>query len=208
MNADDLGMSDGVNRGIREAHETGIVTSTSLMVDRPAAKAGVELVRGSRLSVGLHAVLDGVAPDEAARELERQRARFVELVGAPPTHVDSHHHVHRGPALLPAFAAFAERHALLLRDHSPARHCGLFYGRWDDESHPKQVSAKSLLGILDQIGDGVTEIGCHPGYAVGLTSAYLTEREAELDTLTDPRVRDEIEALAIRLATYADYRVP
>jgi len=204
VNADDLGMSDGVNRGIREAHEDGIVMSTSLMVDRPAAEAGVELVRGSRLSVGLHAVLDGVAADEAARELERQRARFVELVGAPPTHVDSHHHVHRGPALLPAFAAFAERHALPLRDHSPARHCGLFYGRWDDESHPEQVSAKSLLGILDQIGDGVTEIGCHPGYARGLDSSYTAERELELRALTDARVRRAVEERDIELIGFGE----
>ena len=36
MNADDFGFSSGINRGIVEAHERGIVTSASLMVDRPA----------------------------------------------------------------------------------------------------------------------------------------------------------------------------
>ncbi len=33
VNADDFGASRGINRGIAEAHTTGIVTSTSLMVN-------------------------------------------------------------------------------------------------------------------------------------------------------------------------------
>ena len=38
VNADDLGASASVNRGILEAHERGIVTSASLMVDMPASE--------------------------------------------------------------------------------------------------------------------------------------------------------------------------
>ena len=37
VNADDFGQSAGINRGIVEAHERGIVTSASLMVRWPAA---------------------------------------------------------------------------------------------------------------------------------------------------------------------------
>jgi predicted glycoside hydrolase/deacetylase ChbG (UPF0249 family) len=37
VNADDLGLSEGVNAGIAEAHERGIVTSASLMVRQGAA---------------------------------------------------------------------------------------------------------------------------------------------------------------------------
>ena len=37
VNADDFGLSEGVNRGIIEAHERGIVTSASLMVLKPAS---------------------------------------------------------------------------------------------------------------------------------------------------------------------------
>ena len=40
VNGDDFGLSPGVSRGIIEAHRHGILTSTSLMVDRPAAEAG------------------------------------------------------------------------------------------------------------------------------------------------------------------------
>ena len=38
INADDFGLSAGINRGIIEAHERGIVTSASLMVRWPAAE--------------------------------------------------------------------------------------------------------------------------------------------------------------------------
>ncbi len=192
MNADDLGYTEGVNRGILEAHERGIVTSASLMVDRPAAAHGVELAAGSpRLAVGLHAVVDGIQPERCDDELERQLARFRELVGSEPTHVDSHHHTHRDRNLLPAFEALADRYALPLRDRA-APHCGDFYGE-------PAIGVARLLEVLDRLGDGTTELGCHPGYAAGLESTYTAEREVELRTLTDPFVRARLDELGIVL---------
>ena len=98
VNADDFGFAAGVNEGIVEAHVSGIVTSTSLMVGRPAAADAARLAREySALSVGLHYEEDGPEIDEpghAARTFAAQLARFRELTGAEPTHVDSHHHVH------------------------------------------------------------------------------------------------------------------
>ena len=43
VTGDDFGISRGINRGIVEAHLSGIVTSTSLMVDRPACEEAVAL---------------------------------------------------------------------------------------------------------------------------------------------------------------------
>lgn len=192
VNADDLGYTDGINRGILEAHERGIVTSTSLMVDFPAAQDGATIARGTpSLSVGLHAVLDGVEPDRCEPELSRQLRRFRELVGARPAHVDSHHHLHREPAFHDAFAAFADREGLLLRDRS-VPHCGLFYG-------VPAVGVERLLEILDGLAQGDTELGCHPGYADGLVSSYTLERELELRTLTDPRICARVDELGIEL---------
>src|SRR3954463_5895104 len=55
VNADDLGLSPGVNRGIFEAHERGVVTSASLMVRWPAAEEGAEYAKAhAALGVGLH----------------------------------------------------------------------------------------------------------------------------------------------------------
>src|SRR6266568_9642133 len=45
VNADDFGFSEGVNRGILEAHDKGIVTSASLMVERPAAVEAADRAR-------------------------------------------------------------------------------------------------------------------------------------------------------------------
>jgi predicted glycoside hydrolase/deacetylase ChbG (UPF0249 family) len=69
------------------------------------------------------------------------------------------------------------------------------------------VSVAALQRLLrDEVGEGWTEFLCHPGYVSSdFASAYLTERETERRTLTDPRVRHTIDALGIRLVSYADY---
>ncbi len=54
VNGDDLGASRGVNRGIIEAHQRGILTSTSLMVNAARSEEAAEFGRTAvELSVGL-----------------------------------------------------------------------------------------------------------------------------------------------------------
>lgn len=62
VNADDFGLTAGVNRGIVEAHNSGIVTSTTLMANSAAFDDAVQLARSNpKLSVGCHLVLvDGL----------------------------------------------------------------------------------------------------------------------------------------------------
>ena len=63
INADDLGLTVGVNRAVREAHVDGIVTSATLMASGAAFEDAVELARSvPRLSVGCHVVLVDGAP--------------------------------------------------------------------------------------------------------------------------------------------------
>src|SRR5437899_1259327 len=55
VNADDFGQTAGINRGIIEAHERGIVTSVSLMTRWPAAHEAARYCLSHRsLSLGLH----------------------------------------------------------------------------------------------------------------------------------------------------------
>src|SRR5437764_1133299 len=56
INADDLGLAPGVNRGILEAYEAGTLSSASMMVNTGAFDEAVELIaaRAPRLGVGLH----------------------------------------------------------------------------------------------------------------------------------------------------------
>src|SRR5262249_34836467 len=63
VNADDLGWSEGVNRGIAEAHRRGIVTSASLLANGAAFVLAVELARTApALGVGVHLNLSDGAP--------------------------------------------------------------------------------------------------------------------------------------------------
>jgi predicted glycoside hydrolase/deacetylase ChbG (UPF0249 family) len=68
VNADDLGWTDGVNRGIAEAFRNGIVTSTSLLANGAAFDSGVATAKSAHgLGVGVHLNLsDG--PPVADRE--------------------------------------------------------------------------------------------------------------------------------------------
>lgn len=58
INADDFGISEGAVLGIIKAHQDGILTSTTCMVNMPYAKMGLELAsRYPNLGVGIHLVL-------------------------------------------------------------------------------------------------------------------------------------------------------
>jgi predicted glycoside hydrolase/deacetylase ChbG (UPF0249 family) len=63
VTADDLGLSEGVTRGILEAHRRGVVRSTSLIVTYPCAEEAATLARAEPdLEVGLHIDLVGGRP--------------------------------------------------------------------------------------------------------------------------------------------------
>lgn len=60
INADDFGLTAGVNRAIAEAHQRGIVTSATLMANSQAFDEAVAIARsatGNNFSVGCHVVL-------------------------------------------------------------------------------------------------------------------------------------------------------
>ena len=217
VNADDFGASEGVNRGVVQAHVHGIVTSTSLMVTGHAAEHAARLAgEHPGLGVGLHWDLDEEDLREPVpledtiavrRELARQLEAFERLMNRPPTHVDSHHHVHRRDEIAPIARELASALGVPLREEGSVRYVGGFYGQWEwlvtDLEH---IRPEFLIWMLrNEVDEGWTEIGCHPGFVTDdFTSVYLAEREVEVATLTDPRIQAEIEALGIRLASYAE----
>lgn len=144
VNADDFGLSKGINYGIIEACKNGLVTSTTAMVNGEAISHAAQLSRcAPDLAVGIHFVLtqgeslsampgltrkgrlgkwiwqmaeEGNLPlNEIAYELECQYQRFVELFGHEPTHIDSHHHTHMIAQVYPIVSAFARRKGVALR---------------------------------------------------------------------------------------------
>jgi chitin disaccharide deacetylase len=211
VNADDFGFAPGVNRGIVEAHENGIVTSASVMVNRPAAREAAVLARDHpELGVGLHVDLRRLrAPARilealARRQLRAQLAKFRTLLGRDPTHIDSHHHVHRTELFRPLFTELADELGVPLRHFSPdVRFCGEFYGH-DGRGQPDEaaIQVDALVELLGTVGPGATELGTHPGYTDGLRDWYRAERVQEVRTLCDPRVREAVRENGIELINF------
>ncbi len=120
VNADDFGLTPGVSEGILAAHRHGIVTSTTLLVNRPIERHLLDRLADTDLGVGLHinltlgraltgasslTVEDGqfvrepyrvaerATPSAIEREIVAQIDAFERLLRRPPDHLDSHHHV-------------------------------------------------------------------------------------------------------------------
>jgi chitin disaccharide deacetylase len=224
VNADDFGLSPGVNRGITEAHEHGIVTSASLMVGwSAAAEAAVYGHEHPELSLGLHVDLgEWVYRDETwvplyevvpvddittlADEVSHQLAVFRDLTGKDPTHIDSHQHVHLREPVRSILLAVASELGVPVRGLSrEVRYCGHFYGQTAEGlPYLDGISVDNLIRILMELPTGFTELGCHPGEADDLGSTYGEERKEELKVLCNPTVRATIGAMGIELRPFGN----
>jgi predicted glycoside hydrolase/deacetylase ChbG (UPF0249 family) len=215
FNADDFGASEGVNRGIVECHVDGVLTSTSMMVTGAAVEEAVELsAEHPDLAIGLHWDVYGederdfnMRDHQAIRdEFARQVDAFHELMGRGPTHVDSHRHAHREAFDL--FRELVEPLGVPLRGDGSVTWVGGFYAQWEwGVTELEHVSVAALQRMLrEEAAEGWTEFSCHPGYrSPGYEAMYLIEREEEVRTLTDPRVRRTLDDVGLRLASYADF---
>ena len=142
FNADDLGLTHGVNVGIVDCYNKGVVNSASLMTTTPYFEEAVSLIKEHLLdNIGLHFNLTEFQPlltthktivdengfffrticdknnidlKEVAAELEAQYQRAV-TAGVVITHFDSHHHVHMSELLKKVFLKMAVKYALPLR---------------------------------------------------------------------------------------------
>lgn len=70
INADDFGFTSGVNRAIVEAHNYGVVTSSTLMAGGIAFSEAVQMAKATpKLSIGCHIVLIDGTPVSTAEAL-------------------------------------------------------------------------------------------------------------------------------------------
>jgi hopanoid biosynthesis associated protein HpnK len=81
INADDFGLTSGINRAIVEGHQQGVVTSATLMANGPEFQDAVQLSRSvPKLSVGCHIVLTDGPPildaSQVSTLVEGQSPRF------------------------------------------------------------------------------------------------------------------------------------
>lgn len=217
FNADDFGASPGVNRGIIQSHQKGVLTSTSLMVTGRALKEAIELSRQNpNLAIGLHWDVWGEDEREfdtsnleaSKEEFFRQLDEFHRVMGRPPTHIDSHRHAHRQEHLFESFCEWTAPLKIPVRGACDVRFVGGFYGQWEwMVTELKYVGVPFLQEMIrTEVPPGFTEFSCHPGF-VGpdYQAVYNAEREEEVRTLIDPRVREMIDEQGIKLISYADY---
>jgi predicted glycoside hydrolase/deacetylase ChbG (UPF0249 family) len=237
INADDFGLSDGVCKGILQAMHCGRVSSTSAMlcvpgsvelltraVDDLAGRVGVhlQLTNGTPClppeAVPTLVDADGEFPRqkignvstiEVAREWRAQIDRLRDL-SLHPTHLDTHHHVHRDPALLAVVADLARELGVAVRPLSAAMTAQLrAHGvRCADACQYSwfggDLSPRSLASALAaHAGRGaIVELMCHPGMVdenLRARSTYATERERELATLCSDELAPLFESLDIAI---------
>jgi chitin disaccharide deacetylase len=93
VNADDFGLTSGVNRAIVELHQSGVLTSTTLMARAAATNEAIEIASSTpSLGVGCHVVLVDGEPvlsgihnipnvaDPAYGRFERTLGRFLNTI--------------------------------------------------------------------------------------------------------------------------------
>lgn len=210
VTADDFGLCAEVDEGIVLAHRCGIVTATSLMVRRAHAPDAVRVAASlPDLSLGLHVdlgewvhregewvqvdVVVDTDDEQAVRdELDRQLGSFVRLTGRLPTHLDGHQHVQRSNPVAGVMREMSISLDVPLRLHHPTvEHRGDFFGQdGHGEPYGEGIEVAALVRLIGSLGEGVSEMGCHPGLGVppSLTT-YAVERSSEVVALCHPQVR-------------------
>lgn len=245
VNADDFGLSPGVNYGIIEAHRHGLVTSTTAMMNAEGIEHAAEISAGfPSLGVGLHFVLSygtplsampslaregqlgkwvwevakqgKLADEDIAAELRQQHDRFVSLFGRPPTHIDSHHHVHFIPQVWQHVSGFAREKGVPVRiDWQASQQQNILVqgvsgvDRFIRDFYAANVSARFVIEALTLATAGdeqSVELMCHPAFIdkTAMKSSYCYPRLDELEVLTSPALQRAVMELGFRLGTYRD----
>lgn len=154
-----------------------------------------------------------LVPEEISRELEAQIFLFEKMAGRAPSHLDSHHHSAVHPSVQPVFAQAARRRDLPVRASTDRareelRAAGVATpDRFLDGFYGTGATAENLRAILRRLGQGTSELMCHPGRADAKLvsgSTYARERERELAVLCDPDVKTLLAETEIRLVSFAD----
>lgn len=227
VNADDFGLTEGVNEGIIKAFKEGILTSTTVMVNQPFLEHAYKLWKENRgLGLGLHLTFDkgkalgGISSltdkkgnllnltelsivgkeEDFYREILAQLEKYREIFGSDPTHFDSHHHIHiRNPQAQKAIERASKRTGIRYRKSENL--IGSFFA--------ERVTIEDLMELLNSKADEeleYAELMTHPGIAdeeLLKVSSYNKTRELELGILTSQQMMNFIKE-RFQLISFAD----
>ncbi|WP_163527669.1 chitin disaccharide deacetylase [Halobacillus ihumii] len=232
INADDFGYSRGVNYGIIDSYQYGVLTSTTFMSNMPGADHAAELAKQNPgLGVGVHLVLTCGRPllanhrtivdskgdfrklafykgaftidyDEVYFEWKSQIEKFLSY-GLQPTHLDSHHHINSFGDISQVFLQLAKEYNLPVRNNMEQKEVKTTdFFAYLIESALKDEQA---LNELFREHDTV-EVMSHPAYLdkpLLSTSSFTYPRVDEVEFLTDPGILGLIQGRTdIQLTTF------
>lgn len=144
INADDYGLTDGICDAINDLSSSRAITNTTMMLCAHGAadRISQKLNKAVRTTAGVHLQLTSgtpVSPKYKVPSLIDKKGAFkdprrhaanvrevniewraqielaIKLLGHSPTHIDSHHGMHRLPALFPVYKAIAQDYNLPFR---------------------------------------------------------------------------------------------
>jgi chitin disaccharide deacetylase len=163
--------------------------------------------------------------DDVKREWRAQIEAFLRAAGRKPTHLDSHHHSsYFSPALFHGMLELAKEYDCAIRfpftgdasmelKETSKRVPDLIHefdprrpDRFVVDFYDEHATREELLNLINNLPEGTTEIMCHPGYtddAFAKESVYNNQRDRELNILTDPSIKEAIQANGIQLITFA-----
>ena len=220
INADDFGLCDGVTFGILKAHQDGILTSTTCMMNMPHIEEYLSLASHfPHLGLGVHLVLTIGQPltmgsfcdengnfksrntypdrkvivkqDELYLEWKTQIDKFIQLTSKKPTHLDSHHHVHLLPGNIDIALKLAKEYDLPLRQEYYLQK-DYEYVRFSEVFYNQSVSLETINDIC-HFDDEIFELMCHPAFVDPFLynhSSYNIQRIKELDILCSQEAKD------------------
>ncbi|MGE8205363.1 chitin disaccharide deacetylase [Heyndrickxia sp. NPDC080065] len=234
INADDFGLSRGVNYGIIESHKNGIVTSTTLMVNMPAAEHAVNLVKNCpSLGVGVHLNLTAGKPIhtnvpslindrgyfhhnrdllkkgnwmDLEKELRAQIEYFYTL-GLEPTHIDTHHNIHANEPISSIVESISKEYVLPVRQLTNTNKSKQI-PEFCSDFHKDNATYETLVSIFKRVQKSPIEMMCHPGFideTLLNLSSYNLPRIRELSILIDNKTKEAVNKYDIQLKCYKTF---
>jgi predicted glycoside hydrolase/deacetylase ChbG (UPF0249 family) len=139
---------------------------------------------------------DWINPDEVALEWQRQILETADALGRMPSHLDSHHGVHRKSDLIPIYLGLASKYGLAVRGGTASQQidsssCGVRASKlctsdWTGKNGTVESFKQMVHDALSLVGDGILEICTHPGFsdeALIHASSWNTVRETDYKVL-------------------------
>jgi len=210
IHADDFGFSPGISSGILDVVKTGMVSSTSVIVNSKYLNITSEYIKHyPDFDWGLHVLLNNrnVGVKVILDETQQQLKLFRESFGFFPSHLDYHCGFKFNIKTYFAVRMLTEKYHLSFRYDNLHIVETSFYGFKKNHNTTKDISVGNLVNILESLKEGVTELVCHPGRTSNrLKDPYRLQRVIEIKTLTSNSVQEYIRKNQIAIINFKDYK--